>query len=475
MKKVSIVPVIVYLLFFTSCSQNQIDNFEPLTVISEELQEIQPVIIDNITEIRHPHDYAEGQELFDWENLQFIPLPEGQNNIPMPWNSLARNQFSEDIKNDYKKSDGWELYLASFSRTLLPGNKSFILYNKYRGILRYYHFVESGVTEAVSDYNILLHTLFAINIYDSPIANFYSQDIVDVEQNITSTHTYEPQILANYSWYSMDYELCYDKDIYNRSDDIQLVCFFSMVKANSLEINGNSLSELSAKLTAYGTPHPWESSLSTTNATLTFFGSKDIYQAANSLSGIDLKILSDIKALSAAPKLLNGFISSGPSVNLKWNVKVDATFSPNGVGVANHSFYVSGANLSSIQGLAPFYERALGVFYLNKKPVYEFYESNSGEYPYQYKLDIQSLEYLFNPAVLEVAEIKNIKQELVATEETSLIHENQRADLFQGHILKSNKPLNIQGVRVSFDVIPKDGGKTVQIIKTFKADLADSF
>jgi hypothetical protein len=35
---------------------------------------------------------------------------------------------------------------------------------------------------------------------------------------------------------------------------------------------------------------------------------------------------------------------------------------------------------------------------------------------FQYILDAASVEYIFNPTVLQVADIKNIKQELVATQ-----------------------------------------------------------
>jgi hypothetical protein len=60
---------------------------------------------------------------------------------------------------------------------------------------------------------------------------------------------------------------------------------------------------------------------------------------------------------------------------------------------------------------------------------------------------------------------------LVATRNEELLENNSRAKLFIGQKLSSNIPLVVQGVRVSFDVVPKDVSKTVHIVKTFKADI----
>jgi hypothetical protein len=41
-------------------------------------------------------------------------------------------------------------------------------------------------------------------------------------------------------------------------------------------------------------------------------------------------------------------------------------------------------------------------------------------------------------------------------------------------MLKSNQELNVIGVRVSFDVVPKDGSQKYTIVKTFKADVTSN-
>lgn len=60
---------------------------------------------------------------------------------------------------------------------------------------------------------------------------------------------------------------------------------------------------------------------------------------------------------------------------------------------------------------------------------------------------------------------------MVATEHPELLENNSRAKLYLSQKLLSNVELTIQGVRVSFDVVPKDGGKPVHIAKVFDMDL----
>ena len=116
----------------------------------------------------------------------------------------------------------------------------------------------------------------------------------------------------------------------------------------------------------------------------------------------------------------------------------------------------------------------MGVFYLGAKPQVAYSENTGKYYKYQYDLDAGSVEYVFNPSVTEVADIKNITQELVATEKEGLLEDYSTVKLYTGQKLMSNLPLVIQGVRVSFDVVPKDGGKTVHIVKTFQADIVSA-
>lgn len=77
---------------------------------------------------------------FDWENVDYMPTPPGQTSIPSPWigqGSIASN-IGIDISNDRKASDGWELVYNTFDSKSQGNliNPYFVLYNKYRGIMR---------------------------------------------------------------------------------------------------------------------------------------------------------------------------------------------------------------------------------------------------------------------------------------------------------------------------------------------------
>ncbi|WP_162054368.1 hypothetical protein [Pontibacter pamirensis] len=442
------------------CSKYEKDVPEPeISVISENTTGGAPTIVGNIIENYYPSSSAEGHEEFDWENLEGVPLPPGTKFVPMPWSDKAKRQFSDDIRFDYKKSDGWELYFSTFSTHSHPGNLIFNLYNKYRGILRSYHFVGSG-TENFRDYKILQNYVFSSE--GSPLLNFTNQYIIDVNQNTTYSTSFEPQALADSSWYAVEYELAFDKDIYNKNAYFQMGSDFSMKKINSFIINGKETNELNAKVRVTES----HGDIISADAYYILYGKKDISQMASSLSGSDLNHLTNLNE----ENILNGVLHTPSSMHIKWGTRLNVQLPPNGVGILRYSLPISGSDISSIMRSTPFYDRALGIFYLDRKPTYTTSTNTALSHPYQYTLDISSVEYLFNPSVLEIAEIKNLRQELVATEQEALIHDNNRANLFTGHILKASKPLHIQGVRVSFDVVPKDGGEKVHMIKTFRAE-----
>ncbi len=456
-----------FFFFMASCTTEERESPEPqLNVISETLPNQQPTLIDNITEMVYPHDFDEWQEPFDWENLEYLPLPSDHPPVPMPWSDQANRHFSEDIRYDVKKSDGWVLYLNSFSPRYREGVLTFSLYNIYRGVFRYYFYIESG-TQQVQDFTMLQHYVYTTT--ETPLLNFTSQQIIDVSHNRTFSHSYDPQPLADATWYAVEYEIAFDKDIYHRSAALQVGSDFSMKKAHTLMVNGTPLDELNAKLRIYGMDQSWDQAISA-DASYTLYGVSDANRIANTLSGSDIIDLYEIMNLQAYEKVLDGMMYQPTSIQVKWNTKIDFHPHSGGVALLNDQHYISGTDLSDIQGKVPFYTKALGVFYLNQKPVYLATELSDDIHPYEYRLDISSVAYLFNPAVLAIAEVKNLQQELVATEQESLIRENKAADVYTGQLLKSNKPLFIQGVRVSFDIFPNNGGEKIHMVKTFSAE-----
>ena len=79
---------------------------------------------------------------FDWANAEWMPVPAGQSAIPSPWNGAGSISYTYgmDITNDRYPNAGWELLYNTFDANASGPlvNPYFVLYNKYRGILRIY-------------------------------------------------------------------------------------------------------------------------------------------------------------------------------------------------------------------------------------------------------------------------------------------------------------------------------------------------
>jgi hypothetical protein len=206
---------------------------------------------------------------------------------------------------------------------------------------------------------------------------------------------------------------------------------------------------------------------------LILYGKNDLNQLAGILSPSDLVSLNQTFSQNSSDNYLQGVLDNNSMGEVRWNADIKLSVYMSGVGIPDYNYYISGGDNSVIQGLCPFYPKALGVFYLNKKPTCIYTKLSDPEHPNKYELNVSTVEYIFNPSVKEIADIKNIKQELIATETPSFLTKDySQAKLYTGQILTSNMPLTIQGVRVSFDVVPKNGSKTVHIVKTFQSDLA---
>lgn len=465
----------VVVFSFSGCKKSD-STTEPIAEVTiDNTVNGNPTLIDGIIAIDYPNDLSPLQEEFDWENLDYLPQPSGTGAvIPMPWSNEAKRSFSDDIRYDYKKSDGWVLYISSFSGSLNSAVKTFTLYNKYSGIIRYYYYVQGNVTADVADYYILINEIKTIRSHsnESPLLNFAHQKIIDISKNSTNCVTVEPQQLSDATWFAWEYELAFDRNIYSQnSQSFYLALQYGMIKANTLVINGKPNDKLNAKIrfsdaSGYGEYFSGD-------ASLILYGQNDLNQTSSNLSASDLEILNESYEQQNCRNLLAGTLNDNSIGEIQWNANLTMTSPLGGAGLpgGSDSFVVSGADNSSVTGFSSFYTKAPGVFYLNSKPKVGFTKLTAGNNPYVYTLDATSVEYIFNPYVTEIAEIKNIVQEVVATQKEELFENYSRAKLYIGQKLSSNMPLVVQGVRVSFDVVPKDGGKTVHIVKTFQANV----
>lgn len=468
--------VSVLMLFLVECTKKEEQTVVLDVVADKTISSNSPQIIPVLNAKTYPSHIIEGQMAFDWEHVDKMPTAPGDIEIPAPWSDQARRHFSEDIRYDFKNSDGWELYNSSFTTSYRTAHHYFVLYNKYRGVLRQYIYVDQGVTSAIKDYSVLANKLQTNLSYspESPVLNFADQQIIDFDKNSTFVSSISPQPLTNSTWYVAECELAFDKEIYQQSfSNFFLSWAFQMIKPLALSINSNTT--LDAEIRKQGVDFiSFENSVESSEANVILKGPSDIAKLAGTLMPTDVSLINQSIDHPSDDQLLSSSSQNDGSTELSWNVQLTFNRDQSAVGITYLYYGIGGADNSAQPGPGNFYTQALGVFYLNQKPVVKYTKSGSSPYLYKYQLDATSIQYIFNLTVSNLATIEHIRQELVATKEEKLLENLTRSKLYTGQTLSSNLPLFIQGVRVSFDVVPKDGSSKVHIVKTFRATIKEN-
>lgn len=190
---------------------------------------------------------------FDWENVDWMPTPQGQSRIPTPWvgqGSLV-GTYDWEIVNDYKAFDGWELLYSTFDpnapSTLV--NPYFVLYNKYRGIMRVYIYLttqfvttssqlQDGISIASSHKNVSL-------------LRFCGKELIHPDSYPTEFNQLQPKPkngsapMAANKWYMMQYELAYDPALLSMDyRDIQLCWWLNYVNVATIEMQTRSVGDI---------------------------------------------------------------------------------------------------------------------------------------------------------------------------------------------------------------------------------------
>lgn len=470
--------------------------------------------------------------LMDWENLDWMPTPQGQSRIPSPWSGQGSlvPTYGIDIANDRKASDGWVLLYNTFDADA-PGaliNPYFILYNKYRGIMRIYLYVTTSFITPSS----YIQDKVAINSnYSSSLFNFLGQDVIDVTEKITQQYAQiQPAPLDGSSsfvsnrWYMMQYELAYDSNIANIPyDQIQLSWTMNFYKISSVSLGGDVVGKLNGIIGQGSDPNFFSElgNVGKTVGTGVLAGVSKDFLTHNTINaetgenrlglskgifkgltkGIDAALSGAAGDLpGAAIKLLSAIFGGGStstpiSFDLKAEIKLEGTSSEQGGFPSTPtSFWMPGTTItSSATNYIPAYNKALGVINIvgTDCPVIETIETINkydGEDPWdghQYTNTYGSLafptqfdysEFLkINPEVLKIANV-TVKQEILVFR-----NGNQYLDINpdtyywqdvyneQGAPFEPNLPEpHISQVLLRFiiKVQPKDGSPAVTIVKT---------
>ncbi|OJW16424.1 hypothetical protein [Mucilaginibacter sp. 44-25] len=443
----------------------------------------------------------------DWENIAFMPGPPNATPIPVPWQSgLGGSKIDDDIISDYQKVNGWELVYNTFNTTSRLDPLYFMLYNKYRGLLRVYFYISPGSNYPSSNIVHLLK-LTGASAPSSPLLNFAGQDMIDVNtksQSVSQIQQYK--VSTTGSWYAAEFELAYDKNAPTTSFDQSRL---------EWQINPNSVVAITLNGTQTGNI---DGTITSTSGTSNFFGSvvNNILDGGLKLGADTLKTKSTLSFLpsfvkagivdatkSALGGIVKGFFSAilgggSASTNQKVNLKINTKINISGNAVIESQLY---DNVFSLPGTLninnnlpyyPAYTAPMGVFYISAKPVVDRTVIstliNDGVHAptylndHRFSVDESSFQVNINPAVEAVATVSNIRKEIIllslppsglgryeGTKELVGDKTVYSATAFEYYAPRIRTYDPGVAVRISMDVIPKDGSPKCTIVKTFSA------
>lgn len=405
---------------------------------------------------------------FDLDNAQYLPTPPGSPQVPAPWAPAASRAFSDDLRDDHLQADGWALVYSTFSRNGIGLSPYLVLYNKYRGLLRFYQYAADGTRPLPVRQALITSLRLDGTAADaSPLLSFADQAVVDPNTSSSFASSLEPQVLTNLTWYATQFELAYDPNIAKGNlSTLAMRWELAGAQITSLALdNAPHSNDLPVSIQIPGVDFAKTPSYSgLVSLRLTGPASLARLQHGALPGAVAERILAqystDAWYRGAVPTMRAGLGAQAYlPVAAQVGVQTDAP-------LTSLALALPGRDNSTVAGLAPQYNEAPGVFFLADRPVVTVTKLPGGDHPYTYSLDIPSVKYLFNPAVQTTADIRHITQEIVATAAGA----DLTSTIYAGHKLAASQELTIQGVRVAFDVVPKAGNSpTIHMVKTFKA------
>lgn len=470
-------------------------------------------------------------EEFDWETVDWMPTPQGQTKIPIPWvgqGSLV-GLYGLDVVNDYKKIDGWRLLYSTFSDTGSEPlvNPYFMLYNIYRGTLRVYLYV---TTPFVSTSSYLQDGLSVVssNGVSSNMLNYLGRTIIDIDSTNVNFNQIQPRPLngaaplATGRWYMMEYEIAYDPNISSLDcHKVQLMWNLDYVKLTEINIDGEIQGSINGTFGTNGRTNKFNDVLHESEG-LAFKGSfaalgldylnnmKDDDTGKNKI-GVSKKVFDAL--LSGASSAVSSFTSGLPTIafdifnavfggkngastqqvsltaNAEMKLKGEASESGSFPSMPI-SWWVPGSIIpSSVQGFVPLYNEPLGVFYWNGNNKVNVSNTtvvtrepddimNTGTYNVYHKtMRIDLMDYAvglkINPYLLDYADVTVVSEDVIAvgygkiTDQTTRFEEVKYDNPYEESW--SEIP-NIACFLLKYliKVQPKDGSPASYICKTFR-------
>ncbi|MBB5635578.1 hypothetical protein HDF26_004007 [Pedobacter cryoconitis] len=492
------------------------------------------------------HTVIPGKELATDKKINYIPsadliwtnqtYPWFNTNILSPFAGGTSREFPTEYMSDMKPADGWELYMNTFAVNPVDTQKKyFVIYNRYRGLLRIYYYLDN--TNFSPTKNIVWELGLNGTANNSKVLNFEQGELVDnsIKLLYTTRVQLEKKVQPNGCWYAEQFELAYDESIYPQS-----------YAANVLKIGlmGQDVTKYSFTGSQTGTidgtiqvPQKTGSSLWSTlvngamNLGMGAISSgasaalKSIFKdglSALKMSQITEGALESIKSSSVIkdlPKSIfnailgkndTGTTYSTEKVNLKINtsIKLEGTGTGSPTGLGTFDVLFSGTqNLTAPEsGIIPIYTKKLGVFNIVGTPIikkwmYKYDGEVDSQTTAEFALDYNSFSMIWNPDLInqtpDGASIQNLRKQFVLIDvkspvkgtgyvgeyitpqtETLVAMTGDGTASFTRTFKTSQAPswgpsVGAYAVRISFDVVPNNGSTKTTIIKTILATSAD--
>lgn len=446
---------------------------------------------------------------FDWENAQYVPTAPGYN-VRMPWASGGGSTLDIAVATDYHQADGWDMVYNTFSNTVNPTIQSqsplyFALYNRYRGILRYYYY-----NAGYNNYSTQLEHGLALqpSTSSSTMLNFQGNAIVDaLPANNVKGFTQTSKVLLNSTstWYVMQYELAYDPTYTSYSFEAFHPHWNARnVNISSIKLDGTEFGDINGSINTPAAGKDWPSiaangivAAATVVGIIATGGSSGFTTAAaGGLSGSATGILSG---------LFGGNSGNSQEVALTINSKISLTGSiVNNGGILDANFWLPGQTSSTPANAPaqPIVNYPLGLFNLPNRPTVTKNYSGDGvphsglanDFYFTYDLNVNALKNslqknssVFNSSPTG-ATLTNFGATVLAIDLPSQFDADGTKETIGASTVYSGNPLTTHyqsyaykgfpggtiAVRVAFNVEPNtpvSGRQPILVVKTFYANV----
>lgn len=447
---------------------------------------------------------------FPWyaaTGMPVAPNVPAANIPPMPWQSQSGTPIDANIVTDYKNTDGWDLVYNTFNKSTQPylstlpvGGLYFALYNKYRGLLRFYLFMPSGLV------NNNVNIQHGLNVYSqnnstTSMLNFDGTDLVDPSIKtpyITKANNVGVAVAGG--WYAMQYEIAYDPNFASTTyPNLGLQWNSRTVSISDIKLNGTEEGTLNGTLTQ-------QSSGIGSTIINGVAAAAEIFGLATNPGNTSPTALQNAAQGGLAGNLtgffsgiFGGNSSNTQEVDLKMNSTINLTGTSSGSQLLTaNSLVAPGQTVGNTIGAPlPLTNYALGVFNISNRPTINS-RSTTTPPPYTdntttstfYTLNTSSFTIQYNPALLNNASVTILKEEILLIDNAPdyPLYTNAKTEQI-GNLWAYSRPtggLQWQvkdvvtqtfpqyAVRISLQIVPNSNtgytGKPITIVKTFLAN-----